>query len=145
MKMSNKVLLVAFIVLASAFVIFGGILAAFYFSMTTTVMKKVSPDKRHTAKLIRHDGIDVMYKVYVDGHRVFWSPDFAPVAVDFREQIAWDKSGQIVVLEVAGERLFGYHSGENRALTDEEILAVEFAPFEELRYEGESPREVSEE
>jgi hypothetical protein len=99
-------------------------------------MAKDSPDKEHRAKLYRVQGFDAIFWVKVDGRTVYSSPDFAPIDADFREQIAWDKSGNVVVFEVAGRRLFGYQAIEKRALTDEELLRVEYTPFKDLGYEG---------
>ena len=123
----------------------GGFFAALYFSTTSRVMTKSSPDGRHIAKLVRSQGIDVNFTVIVDGDRVYWSPDFAPVHADFREQISWDKSGQILVLDVGGKRLFGYQADERKPLTDAGLLSVEYAPFDDLRYEGKLPSEIPEE
>jgi len=124
-------------------------LALFYFSVTgkagwhvSTVMTKRSPDRQHTATLSRLQGIDVKFRVTVDGSRVYASPDFAPIRADFREQIVWDTKSQAVVLEVAGRRIFGYHAVEKRPLTDSEVLKVQFTPFDELRFEGTLPKEI---
>lgn len=121
---------------------FAGFLAMFYFSMVSTVMTKRSPDRQHTAKLTRVQGVDVNFKVTVDGKRVFGSPDFAPVHADFREQLIWDTNSAAVVLEVAGRRIFGYHVGEKRPLTDSELHEIRLTPFEELHFEGKLPKEV---
>ena len=102
---------------------------------------KANPTGSHTAKLVRHQGIDVNSKVIADGERVYDSPDFASVEFDFREQIAWDKTGNIVVLEVAGKRLFACDAKQKRQLSDGELLSVEYTPFYEYRYEGKLPDE----
>ena len=123
-------------------VIIGGLFAAFYYLfMPKTIQSKTNLNGSHTAKLVRHDGIDVNFKVVVDGERVYYSPDFAPVDFDFREQIAWDKTGNIVILEVAGKRLFAYDVEQKRQLSDDELLSVEYTPFYEYRYEGKLPEE----
>jgi hypothetical protein len=119
-----------------------GFVAMFYFSMISTVMTKRSPDGQHTAKLSRVQGIDVIFRVSVDGNRVYGSPDFAPVCADFREQLIWDTNSQMVVLEVAGRRIFGYHVGEKRPLTDSELPKIHLTPFEELHFEGTLPNEA---
>jgi hypothetical protein len=129
-------------VVGVAVLAFAGFLAMFYFSMVSTVMTKRSPDRQHTAKLSRVQGIDVNFRVTVDGSRVYSSPDFAPVRADFREQLVWDTHSQVVMLEVAGRRMFGYHVAEKRALTDSELFNVQFTPFEELRFEGALPKEI---
>ena len=110
-----------------------------YFSFVSTAQKKTSPDGSHRAKLVRVDGIDVNFKFVVDGDEVYSSPDFAPVRDDFREQINWDASGHIVILEVAGQRLFGFDASARRRLTDKELLAVEYPPFANYGFEGKLP------
>jgi hypothetical protein len=116
--------------------------AMLYFSMVSTVMTKRSPDRLHTAKLTRCDGIDRIFSVTVDGVRVYDSPDFAPGPVDCREQLIWDTDSTAVVLEVAGRRLFGYHAGEKRALKDSELYSLRLTPFHELGFEGQVPEQV---
>jgi hypothetical protein len=117
--------------------------AGFYFSLVSHVMTKTNPDGGHTAKLHRIDGIDVIFKVTVDGNNVYSSPDFAPADADFREQIVWNADGNIVVLEIGEEHLFGYNATERRSLSDDELLNVEFTPFDALGYEGTLPTELS--
>jgi len=119
-------------------------LAGLYFSSVYRVMTKSSPDGSHVAKLYRYQGIDVNFNLIVDGTSVFYSPDFAPIDADFREHIAWDASGQNVVLMVGGERIFGYRPGDGRSLTESELLSVRFTPFDDLRFEGKLPSSVSE-
>ncbi len=122
----------------------GALVLWLYSLVTWTVMKKASPNGQHTAKLVRTQGIDVNFRLSVDGHRIYVSPDFSPADREFRAQIAWNKLSNIVVFEVAGERLFSYHADEKRSLTDSELLAVEFASLRDLRYEGTIPREAVE-
>ncbi len=120
----------------------GGLFAAFYYLFAPkTIQSKTNPKGSHTATLVRHQGIDVNFKVLADGERVYYSPDFAPVEFDFREQIAWDKTGNIIILEVAGKRLFAYDAEQKRQLTDSELLSVEYTPFSEYWYEGKLPEE----
>ncbi|MEJ7624483.1 MAG: hypothetical protein WKF34_10875 [Pyrinomonadaceae bacterium] len=129
------------IVLVSIVLGIAGLFALVYFSSVTTVQNKLSPTGSHRAKLVRHQGIDVNFKVVVDGETIYYSPDFAPVEFDFREQITWDKTGNVVVLEVAGKRLFAYDAKQKRQLADDELLSVEYVPFYEYRYEGKLPEE----
>jgi hypothetical protein len=136
-SLPNKKIFGALVVLC---IIFGIAAVVFYLTSGTTVQEKISPVGSHRAKLVRHDGIDVNFQVVVDGEKVFRSPDFAPVRDDFREQIVWDATGKVMVLEVAGQRLFGYDAERKRRLTDEELLAVEYTPFARYRYEGTLPK-----
>lgn len=140
MTTTKRTLLVIGSVVGIAALAFAGFVLTFYFSMVSTVMTKRSPDRQHTAKLSRVQGIDVNFRVTVDGARVYGSPDFSPVRADFRELLIWDTNSQAVVLEVAGRRIFGYHVGEQRPLTDSELLQIHLTPFEELRFEGTLPK-----
>ena len=121
---------------------FAAFVAMFYFGMVSTVMTKRSPDRQHTATLSRVQGIDVNFRVTIDGTRLYGSPDFAPIRADFREQLIWDSNSQAVFLEVAGRRIFGYHVVKKRTLTDSELLEIHLTPFEELRFEGTLPQDV---
>lgn len=141
MRNGRKVIVPVLLSIGLVAIMIGCIFYAIYASMTSTVMQRESPDGYFHAKLVRADGFDVLFRVKVNGKNVYTSPDFAPVKADFREHIAWDKSGKIVVLFVAGERMFGYQAVEKRSLTDRELLNVEFTPLKELRYEGSLPRE----
>jgi hypothetical protein len=102
-----------------------------------------SPDGRHVVDLVRADFIDRNYSVRVDGARVYWSPDFAPRHdLSFREALVWDVSGKVVVLEIAGRRIFGYDLDAKHRITDEQLLAIELAPdppLSEYYFESEWP------
>jgi hypothetical protein len=111
-------------------------LAVTHFGFTSTVMSKESPDDRHSARLDRVDGIDVMFDVVVDGTRVYRTHDFAPGPFDFREHIYWTADSQSVILEVAGNRLYGYDVTKRRALTDTELANVALTDFRDLGFEG---------
>jgi hypothetical protein len=137
MKVSIKAL-----VTVGCLILLALIASGLYFSVVSTVMKKASPDGNHTAKLVRIDGIDVIFRVVVDGRRVYSSPDFAPASADFREQIVWSTDNNIVVLEVGDERIFGYDAIGRRELSEAELLNVQFTPFTELGFEGELPSEA---
>ena len=139
MNITKKTVVVLGALVGVAALAFAGFLGMFYFSMVSTVMTKPSPDRQHTAKLSRVQGIDVNFRLTVDGSRVYSSPDFAPIRVDFREHIFWDTNSQVVMLEVAGRRIFGYHVVEKRRLKDAELFKAQLTPFEELRFEGTLP------
>jgi hypothetical protein len=125
--------------LAVAALVVVGLAALIYFSFVSTVMSKTSSDGRHTAKLIRISGIDLNFKLIVDGQTVYNSPDFAPRPVDFREQIVWDAERPQVMLEVAGERLFGFDAASRKPLSPQELADMSATPFEELGFEGDLP------
>ena len=74
--------------------------------------------------------MDRNYSVYLDGRKVFGSPDFSPRNdIPFRETLRWDSTGRFVMLEIAGHRIFGYDAAAERPLTDPELLAAK-APSE---------------
>ncbi len=102
-----------------------------------------SPDGLHTAELVRSDHLDRNYIVRVDGARVYVSPDFSPRNdLPYRETLAWDETGRVVVLEVARRRIFGYDAVKRETLSEEELLAVEFPPdppLWEYHFESEWP------
>jgi hypothetical protein len=107
--------------------------AIFIWSIGTTIQRLESPDGKHVATLIRADHIDRNYIVKLDGSRVFVTADFAPRSdVIFRETLAWDVSGKILVLEIARQKIIGYDTELNRRLGDSELLEVELAPDSHL-------------
>ena len=112
---------------------------------TRTVKVLISPDNTHKAVLKRLDGIDLIFFVIVDGRKVYSSPDFAPNhKMDFRECLVWDETGDMVILEVTGKRLFGYDAHTCRTLSDSEIMSVVYArePNDwEYGFEGTWPEE----
>jgi hypothetical protein len=100
------------------------------------------PERRAHCEAVRIDGINVIFRVIVDGRRVYGSPHFAPARADFRKQIVWSADHSIVVLEVGGERLFGYDAVKRRELSNTELLDVQFSPFTEFGFEGELPSQA---
>jgi hypothetical protein len=108
-----------------------------------TLQVTESPNGEHQVRLSRLDGIDRNYKVTVDGRKVYSSPDFAPRSdLGFREALVWDATGQVVVLEIAGRRLFGYDVEKQKPLADDELLSLKLAPEPDLgeyMFEGEWP------
>jgi hypothetical protein len=111
---------------------------------TLSVIEKKSPDRRHSARLVtREGGFDVNLVLEVDGTLVYTSPDFAaPAKADFQERLIWDRSGRIVVVEVAGERLFAFDVSRRRPLSARELLQIEFSTFDDLTFTDTLPRET---
>ncbi len=107
-----------------------------YLMFTTRVMTRVSPNRHHTARLYRVDGIDVNFSIYVDWRQVYTSPDFAAFGKDHRERVLWTEDSRWLIFEVADRKLFGYDVESRRELTSAEIESAKFTPFEELGYEG---------
>lgn len=145
MKRIPKIIVVSVSGITFLFVLaISGLFLVIYCTGTLTSQIKRSPDRKHTAKLIRKEWIDLNFVVKVDGMRVFWSPDFCPQKKDFQEQLLWDQSGNIVVLEVAGERLFGYNAKTKSTLQPKDLLAV-IIPHHDVRklgYESKLPKEL---
>lgn len=102
-----------------------------------------SQDGRFTATLTRrHAFLDVNFFIHLNGDEIYVSRDFKPTnKIAMREMLSWDKSGRNLIFEVAGRRLFGYNTTEPRALTDRELLGLEFQRVkpEELGLEGNWP------
>jgi len=108
---------------------------------TLTVIEKTSPDRTHTARLMtREAGFDVNVVLEVDDAVVYTSPDFAaPATADFQERVLWDRSGNVVLIEVAGKRFFGYDVLHRNALSMTELARVQLSSFEDLRFTEELP------
>jgi hypothetical protein len=124
--MSRSVLIL--FALIAAFVA-GLVCARFFRSQFTHLQTLDSPNRAHRADLWRHDHLDRNYSVYLDGRRVYGSPDFAPRSdIPFRETLLWDEGGRLLILEVAGRRIFGYDASAGRQLTAAELLAAKQPP-----------------
>jgi hypothetical protein len=69
-----------------------------------------SADRRHLAELERLYGyIDVNFCITLDGKEIHRSWDCAPNAtIPFRETLAWDDTGNVLVFELANEIVFAY-------------------------------------
>lgn len=124
-------------VLAIVLVGFGIIVWIFQFRNVQTYIKKRSPDGKHTATVKRKQWIDVNVMMNVGGRRVYGSPDFRRSGADLAEQVIWHTNSQIVVLEIAGRRIFGYHAVEKRPLNPSEIQSVRSFPSNQFRFDGE--------
>lgn len=107
----------------------GGTLGSFCYTVyqfaprQTVVQTTANPDASHTAKLIRSDGLDVNLLVLIDGWTIYGSPDLdAQQTVD--EQIFWSKDGDIVILQVAGKRIFAYDAERKQRISNAELSLV---------------------
>ena len=110
-----------------------------------TDITKLSPDRKHKARLVtREASFDVNVFLEVNGQPVYVTPDFrAPAQFDFREYLFWDKGGTVVVLEVAGKRLFGYDARNLRGLTVAELSRVQLSSFDDLGFAHVLPTDLA--
>ncbi len=122
MKTALKV--ISILVAVGTFII-GSALFLFWFAWTSTIQKLDSPDQRHTAKLVRIDGIDRNYRIDLDGVRVYDSPDFAPRRhFPFREAIYFTLDSRFLVFVVGGHRIVGIDTTSRQRLPDAELLGL---------------------
>ena len=89
-----------------------------------------SPNHTHHAILGRRGAfIDLNSEVRLDGRVIYVSPDFSPDrTIPYRETLLWDDTGNRLILEVLGRRLFGYDASQNRRLTDAELPKAKVSP-----------------
>ncbi len=145
-KISKNILIILTIIILVSLCYFISIfISGSFLFPTSTVQVLYTPNRDNIAVLKRTDGIDLNFKLFVNGQKVYSSPDFAPDRrIDFKERIVWDKSGNIIILEVAGKRLFGYNIKTNKPLSDKDLLSIEYAPdpdISSLGFEGEWPED----
>ena len=83
-------------------------------------------DHAHIAKLYRLYGyIDVNFRIVLDGKRIYWSPDCAPdYSLPFRETMAWDETGSILVFQLAGQNVFAYDLATREAIAPELLKGI---------------------
>jgi len=136
MKRSTTFVIIS--VIAAVMLLAAGYLAfrSIFPVATLTEISKMSPDRQHMATLVtREAGFDVNVVLEIDGATVYVSPDFvAPATADFQEHLMWDRGGTVVLLEVAGKRLFGYDVRHRRPLTASELSIVPLSSFDDLRF-----------
>ena len=71
----------------------------------------------HTARLYTNPGFgDQTFTLEVDGRTVWVSGDAAPGDLD--EKLIWDKTGQIVTLELAGKKILSYDAGSKTLMNE---------------------------
>jgi hypothetical protein len=99
-----------------------------------------SRDRQHTAELYRLYGyIDANFEIHLDGKRIYRSPDCAPDAtLPFRETLAWDVSGKVLLFQLAGETVFAYDLPAGAEISAHELctIAVPQITLEEIAFEG---------
>lgn len=85
-----------------------------------------TPDLEHVAKLHRLYGyIDVNFKITLDGNKIYHSRDCAPDAsLPFRETLAWDASGKVLVFQLADQIVFAFDTALQRELYPGEFSAL---------------------
>lgn len=115
-----------------------GILATLLWQGFTNTLTRIypvqflrSPNRAHHAVLERTEGaIDLNFRVKLDGNIIYVSPDFNPDdRLVYRETLLWDDSGNILILEVAGKRLFGYEVTEGKPISSADLLQVKVTPM----------------
>ena len=84
----------------------------------------------HRAELRRSFELsDFNFIVEVDGERVYRSGDHWPMPDHvYRETLIWDKTGNVVVLEMLGEWVFAYDAESKKKVGPEELKKYEFSP-----------------
>jgi hypothetical protein len=131
------------IVVAIGALALAGALFLFRYSITNTLQNLRSPDSKHTAKLVRSDGMDRVYSIELDGSTVYISPDFSPTtAFPFREALYFTPDSKFLVLEIGGHRVTGVDATSGATMSDAELLALPQPPTPELReyrFEGDWP------
>jgi hypothetical protein len=102
-----------------------------------------SSDKVHQAALEREEHfLDLTFRVILDGQQIYRSPEFGGRPdIPFRETLLWDDSGNILLFEVGGHRLFGYDIAQSRTLSNVELVQVKASPVPDRKYgfEGQWP------
>jgi hypothetical protein len=99
-----------------------------------------SRDCQHTAELYRLYGyIDANFEIHLDGKRIHRSPDCVPdPALPFRETLAWDVSGNVLLFQLAGETVFAYDLPSRAEISVDQFSAIEVpkVTLEDIAFEG---------
>ena len=98
-----------------------------------------SSDAQHSAELRRIEGLDVNFLVFLNGKRVHRSHDCSPnKSIPFRETLAWDNTGKILVLQLAGRTVFAVdvHSGQEVHSRDFGTIKLPKVTLKDIGFEG---------
>ena len=99
-----------------------------------------SPGRHHVAALSRLYGyIDVNFRITLDGKRIYWSPDCAPnYSLPFRETLAWDTTGKILVFQLAGETVFAYNIDSGKPVDPKRFSTIQIpiVTLDDIGFEG---------
>lgn len=99
-----------------------------------------SRDRQHIAQLERLYGyIDVDFRVSLDGKVIHRSWDCSPDdTLPFRETLAWDESGDVLVFELAGEPVFAYDVAARSEVDPSRFksLVIPRVTLEDIGFEG---------
>ena len=107
-----------------------------------TVQRLCTVDHKHCAELKRRMFLDLNFLVKLNGKNIFMTEDFMPNdTLPHRETLVWDDSGKILLLEIAGRRIYGYDTEAGRQLRNDELLAIKVSPIplSVYQYAGEWP------
>lgn len=107
--LSKKLDHLSFFVLGMIFISASTPVLSFFsdFVFGSEIQSRASFPRYHMARLYSRPGFgDQTFYLEVDGERVYTSGDAAPGNLD--EKLYWDAEGKIVVLELAGKKVFSY-------------------------------------
>ncbi len=90
-----------------------------------------SPNMRDIATLHKTNGLgDLNFIVKLNGIEIYHSPDYAAFTDhQYRETLLWDKTGEIVVLELMGKRVFAFNTRTQKILQKGELGQYVFFPM----------------
>lgn len=102
-----------------------------YFLFGTPVQTVRSTESGNVAVLREHFGIiDYNISVEVNGTSVYRSGDIQGISpTQLRGTLIWDKTGQVVVLELMGRPAFAYDAANNRNVGKSFIKELDFYPM----------------
>lgn len=99
-----------------------------------------SADRQHVATLERlYGGFDTNFRVKLDGKEIHWSWDCRPTeTIPFRETLAWDESGSVLVFELANEIVFAYDLPSHSEVDPMEFhsLKIPAITLDDIGFEG---------
>jgi hypothetical protein len=84
----------------------------------------------HQAVLAKkHNLADMNFIVKVDGKRVYISPDYVNYPDNYyQENLQWDITGKVVVLQLIGKRVFAYDTVTQQGLKKGDLERYQFLP-----------------
>lgn len=96
------------------------------------IQKLESPSNRSDiATLHKTNGLgDLSFIVKLNGIEIYHSPDYAALPDHlYRETLLWDKTGEVIVFELMGKRVFAFNTRTKKILQKGELGQYVFFPM----------------
>ena len=101
------------------------------FFSSRQIQRLESPNRTDVATLHKINGSgDLNFIVKLNGVQIYRSPDYGAFTDhQYRETLLWDKTGEVLVLELMGKRVFAFNVKDNKILQKGELSRYILSPL----------------